>query len=190
MIRARSNDDNTGASRAPWSRSAHPDSTWQSTTVPIVRENNYNYLYATYLTVQIVREDNFAWFLQNKSSWYLVGFPNWHTSGYVQEQMGTRPLLDWYPVSSFLLLQATSCWGSTKGGKEEQRHKKVLEDLVNGKHEEERTKKKTPKVWWKVIKAQVEKKCSSLQSGQQIVSAAKTLTGWQLRVFGKEQDIK
>jgi len=28
------------------------------------------------------------------------------------------------------------------------------------------------------------------QSGQQIVSAAKTLTGWQLRVFGKEQDIK
>jgi hypothetical protein len=41
-----------------------------------------------------------------------------------------------------------------------------------------------------VIKAQVEKKCSSLQSGQQIVAAAKTLPGWQIRVFGKEQDIK
>jgi len=106
------------ASRAPWSRSAHPDSTWQSTTVPI----------------------------------------------------------------------ATSCWGSTKGGKEEQRHEKVLEDLVNGKHELERKKKKTPKVWWKVIK--VDQKCSSLQSGQQIVFAARTLASWQLWVFGKEQDIK
>jgi len=65
----------------------------------------------------------------------------------------------------------------------------VLEDLVNGKHEEERTKKKTPEVY-EVIKAQVEKKCPSLQSGQQIVFAARTLAGWQLRVFGKEQDIK
>jgi len=41
-----------------------------------------------------------------------------------------------------------------------------------------------------VIKAQVDKKCLALQSGQQIVFAARTHAGWQLRVFGMEQDIK
>ena len=106
----------------------------QKTTVPIVREHNYNYLYAT-----IVREHNFTWFLQNKSSRYLVEFPNW-LDDLEQVGWGTRLLIDWYPVPSFLLPQATSCWGSTKGGKEEQRHKKVLEDLVNGKHEEENSR--------------------------------------------------
>ena len=153
---------------------------YAKTTVPIVIEHNYNYLYATILTVPIVREHNFTWFLQNKSSRYLVEFPNW-LDDLEQVGWGTRLLIDWYPVPSFLLPQATSCWGSTKGGKEERRHKKVLEDLVNGK---------TPEVWWKVIKAQVDKKCLALQSGQQIVFAARTHAGWQLRVFGMEQDIK
>ena len=37
------------------------------------------------------------------------------------------------------------------------------------------TKRKTPEVWWKVIKAQVDKQYSSQQSGQQIVFAARTL---------------
>ena len=86
------------------------------------------------------------------------------------------------PCPFFLLLQATSCWGSTKGGKEEQRHKKVLEDLVNGKHEEENPRS--------LMKSDKSTGGQSGQSGQQNVFAARTLPGWQLRVFGKEQDIK
>jgi len=51
-------------------------------------------------------------------------------------------------------------------------------------------KKENPRSLMKSDKAQVDQKCWSLQSGQQIVFAARTLAGWQLRVFGKEQDIK